>query len=235
MVGLAAENLSSTRRLGPTQLGGPDRQSPSVSAEAENQAPAPTTPDSAPFSRRLSDRGSFPIAHKTNSSVSLRGLLPVSPPPFSSGRRLNAAAAPPSRIFFCPREKRPPRRSQNRPHIGEDSPKFYSTQAPLRSTIQLSSPHVEIFIVLWRSFRIREKRYLLPTKADPPEITVTQQHLTPRIYLLILFLLLPQPSPPLSPTTTTHHHLSPSTLVDFVRPRGHQSAAPSQRQSAAPS
>lgn len=94
MVGLAAENLSSTRRLGPTQLGGPDRQSPSVSAEAENQAPAPTTPDSAPFSRRLSDRGSFPIAHKTNSSVSLRGLLPVSPPPFSSGRRLNAAAAP---------------------------------------------------------------------------------------------------------------------------------------------
>lgn len=168
VVGLAAENLSSTRRLGPTQLGGPDRQSPSVSAEAENQAPAPTTPDSAPFSRRPSDRGSFPISHKTNSSVSLRGLLPVSPPPFSSGRRLNAAAAPPSRIFFCPREKRTPRRSQNRPHIGEDSPKFYLIQAPLRSTIQLSSPHVEISIVLWRSFRIREKRYLLPTKADPP-------------------------------------------------------------------
>lgn len=195
VAGLAAANLSPTPRLGPPRLGSPDRQSPPVSAEAENQAPAPTASDSAPFSRRLPARGSFPIGHKTNSSVSLRGLLPVPPPSSSSpGRRLSALPQPPEPHLPLP----------YRPHIGEDLPKFYSTQAPLRSTIQLSSPHVEISIVLWRSFRIREKRYLLPTKADPPPPRSLPATLNPS-YLFTNSL----PSSPAATTTTFSHNHHP--------------------------
>src|SRR5687768_14182788 len=63
---------------------GPDRGSPSVSAEAENPARLRTDPDSAPFSRRLAARGSFSLAHKTNSSASRNSLSHRHLPPSTS-------------------------------------------------------------------------------------------------------------------------------------------------------
>lgn len=239
VAGLAAANLSPAPRRGPPRLGSPDRQSPSVSAEAKNQAQPPTTPDSALFSRRLPARGSFPIVHKTNSSVSLRGLLPV-PPPSSGRKEAQRTATTPPVASSSALEKGDPlgvlkiahtsariRQSfiQHRPRFGQSSNSLHPTS---RYSLSFGGAFDSA----------RKGILLLPRKRTPRELchpaTVDPSYEFVRIYLLTLFLLLPQPPPPPSPTTTTtlHHHPRPwSISSDFA---GNESAAPSQRQSAAP-